>query len=136
PPRAELKDLLRIRDHIGGRLRRIPAESPSRPVLEDALRRIDDQIAPDMRRLLDREAEMADYLEKLDRGTLPLPEQPYLERVKAIRQQQRATIVACVRAAANSLATLVAILQAGDDEATSERARSWTEDLDLLHEAI
>jgi hypothetical protein len=140
PPQPELRDLLRVRGHIASRLRRMSRAGERRPelesVLRDALRQIDNDITPDMRRLLERQAALSDYLDRVHRRALPVPDQPYLDRVEAIRERQRITINTCVQAGANALATLVAVLEQGDSAVTSQRARAWAEDLDVLHDAI
>ena len=141
-PRSELRPLLRIREEIAGRLRRVQQPSGSgrrvelESVLEDGLGQIDDQIMPAMRELLDRQAELLAHLSLFARGKLPLPDRPHLERLNEIRDRRQRVIDACLQQAANADATLEAILQEGNDAVIADRARAWSDDLVFLHDAI
>jgi hypothetical protein len=142
PARDELLSLLNIRDQIAGRLVRLREPSARlrrrelETVLEDALRQIDEEITPSMRQVLERNAELAEYLAKLESGKLPLPEPMFLARVRTIYERQRATIAACVQQAANAAAALEAILQEMNDATVSEQAQAWAEDLAIVHDAL
>jgi hypothetical protein len=105
-------------------------------VLEEALEQIGDQIMPAMRELLDRQAELLAHLSLFDRGKLPLPDRPHLQRLNEIRDRRQRVIDACVQQAANADATLEAIFQEGNDAVVADRARAWSDDLVFLHAAI
>jgi len=142
PSRAEVRTLLRIKERINARLRRL-RESDARTrrpelesALEDAVRQIDGLILPALQDILEREGDMARHLHDYDAGLIPLPERPLLDRLNEIHQRQRSAIDACVQQAANAEATLEAILQESNDARVSQRARAWVGDLLILHDAL
>src|SRR5205823_3456155 len=59
-----------------------------------------------------------------------------LERLHAIYSRQRAAIDECIQQAANADATLVALLQEGDDASIARRARTWAGDLVTLYDSL
>src|SRR5438128_777039 len=84
-------------------------------VLGEAVQTLDEQIEPTLRELVQREQELRRHLAQWERGELPPPDASVLDRLRAIQARQRSAIDACIQQAANAQATLVALLQEGED---------------------
>lgn len=142
PPAPELRQLEKIRRLIAGHL--AEQQSTNQPnhgseladVLADAVHHINEQLEPTLRELVHRERVLGQFLVKYERGQLPMPEPALLDRFRTIHARQRAAVEQCVQQAANASATLVLILQAGDDTLIADRARGWAGDLLVLHDAL
>ena len=104
------------------------------PLLSEAVEYLDQEIAPDLRRLVWREQGLSRLLADYERGKLHRPEPDRLKRLQELHAAQRRTIDVCVQQAANAHADLILLLQEGDDERIAERASTWADDLRRVHD--
>jgi hypothetical protein len=142
PMPAEIRHLRRIRQSIAALLadRQDGPKDRQDPVLigtlKDAIRHLDEQVIPALEQLIGRQEKLRAHLARYDRGELHAPEPGVLERLRAIYARQQAAIHECVQQAANAHATLVALLQEGDDTSIGERARTWADGLLTLYDSL
>jgi hypothetical protein len=138
----ELKKLIAIRRAIASRLREMSRagggdqRTELTEALEDAIRQLDSQIIPAMTELISRQQRLVSHLAHYQDGALPSPDPEILARLERIRSRQREAMDECIRQASNADATLVALLQEGDDSSLAASARAWAQDLLALHDAL
>ena len=137
----ELRRLRKIRHGIAALLHDLQATRGARqdPVLigtlTDAIDHLDEQLIPALQELIERRFSLERQLGRYERGELPAPDPGVLARLREIHERQQTAIAECVRQAANAHATLVALLQAGD-ESVAGRARAWAADLTTLYDSL
>jgi hypothetical protein len=105
-------------------------------VLGEAVQTLDEQIEPTLRELVQREQELRRHLAQWESGALPPPDTNVLDRLRAIQARQRSAIDACIQQAANAQATLVALLQEGEDSSVATRAWEWADHLLTLYDTL
>jgi hypothetical protein len=138
---VELLELHAIRQALARRLGQQRSNQRDRPstwtdILSEAIERIDDDIEPALRELLIRHSSVSRHLRLYERGSLPLPDNEIVERLRAIERRHRAAIDGSVRQASNAEAALLALLEEGHQGDVVERARGWTDELLLLHDTL
>jgi hypothetical protein len=129
--RSSMARHLRDSEEAAGRVR--PSEL--NVILRDRLQQLDELI-PALRQLAERQRALNAKLAAYESGRLPPPEPVVMRRLEGIRDRQNRAIGECVRQAANADATLMALLQEGDDERLGAKAKSWAEDFLSLHETL
>jgi hypothetical protein len=135
---SALRDLRRLRASLADRLAAREAAGHPRTssdltaLLAEALRRVDDEIAPGLTAVARRQAELGAHLAAYQRGALVSPDPAHLERLRAIHARQLDTLAAAIRQVANADAASLAMLHETDDAAVVERGRSMVADLDAF----
>jgi hypothetical protein len=94
---VELLELHAIRQALARRLGQQRSNQRDRPstwtdILSEAIERIDDDIEPALRELLIRHSSVSRHLRLYERGSLPLPDNEIVERLRAIERRHRAAI--------------------------------------------
>lgn len=142
PTTPELQALRAVRQAIAARAARESASAgrdrhaEMAQVLTRTVGALDAQVEPALRRLLQRRAALGDYLSQIERGRVPAPDEPVLERLRTAHARQSEAIDACVRQAANAAGTLVALLQSEEETGVVSRATAWAGDLLRLHDRL
>jgi hypothetical protein len=142
PSSPELRKLHAVRQAMASRLRerqvseRGLRRSELTEVLSEAIANLDDQVAPALRQLVDRQTALSRHLARYGSFQLPHPEPAVLQRLHAIHSRQQTAIDECIQQAANADAALMALLQEGDETKVAARARSWADDLLTLHDSL
>ncbi len=141
PSEPGLRQLYSIRRSMEATLADRKAARGSGPselerVLFEAISHLDRQVAPALRQLLDRHQDLSRHLDRYERGELPTPEAGVLQRLRDIHARQQVAIKESVQQASNAAATLVALLQEGDESKVATQAQAWAAELLSLYDAI
>ena len=116
-------------------MQRVPQVICLVQALADAISHLDEQVIPALGKLLEREQQLGEHLARFQRGELHAPDAGRLKRLRSIHARQREAIDECIQQAANAYATLVALLQEGDDARVVQRARRWADDCEAVRRA-
>jgi hypothetical protein len=105
-------------------------------VLGESVRWLDTQVQPALVRLLQRRTALGEYLSGIESGRLPAPDRGVLRRLRAAHVRQSTAVDSCLRQAANTAATLVALLQEDNEAEQVLGVRRWAGDLLRLHNLL
>jgi hypothetical protein len=137
PSAPALRQVRAVRRAIAERLEtRRAVDAPFASILADALTHVDDQLMPALERATLRQQALERQIRRYARGELPLPEAEALARLRRLHMRQQAAIEACVRAAANADAALVAMTEGDDDPGAGLEARRWADRLGSAYDAL
>jgi hypothetical protein len=142
PSSPELRKVQRIRHGIAALLveqqtsRHARRDAVLINTLSDAIKRLDEQVLPALQQLVERRSRLNRELARYERGDLHAPAPDVLDRLRRLHSRLQAAIDVCVQQAANAYATLVGLLQEGDDARMADRAREWADDLLTLYDSL
>lgn len=141
PTSGELRRLKQARDRVARGLsaRARAASIKAQPELQElrarALARIDDELLPPFKQLLQRNGDIRLEILAYQRASRA-PDPDVLERLRSIQHQYEGGTDTCVQQAFDAEAALFALLQHPDDAIVAERLRRWTDGIGPLIDAL
>jgi len=127
---AQLTSLRRLRAGIAEQCRLHSDNEALRQVLNEALRRLDDEMIPSAERLQQRHALLGRNLQRFRSGEMLSPDQERLTQLTSLYDRQEQVAENLGRQVANAYASLLMLTQQVDDDARlTADARQWSNEL-------
>jgi hypothetical protein len=127
---AQLKSLRRLRAGIAEQCQLHADNETLHQVLNEALRRLDDEMIPSAERLQQRHALLGRDLQRFRNGEMLSPDQERLTQLTALYDRQEQVAENLGRQVANAYASLLMLTQQVDDDARlTADARQWSNEL-------
>jgi hypothetical protein len=142
PAGPEIHELRKIRHQIAALYVRLQQASGRRPnavllrILAEAVTRLDDQLIPALRELVEKRDTLRRDLRRFERGQIRAPSAEMMQHLRGVLAQYEAGIDECLQHAADAYGTLIRLLQMNNDDDVANRARAWADDLMGLHDAM
>ena len=140
PP--QLRQLRNIRDRMvrrvsqRGGIQTNPESTGLTRVCRDALAYLENEIEPELRKLLRRHKELEDELRPYQRGQVRPPSADLLRQLESRYAGQQEAIDGCLQQVSDMDAALIGLLQEADDTRVVENAKAWADELRSLHQIL